>query len=138
MRQFIFNDAGVCVNPETLPRRSNKMCNAEVTVAETPNGEWCYGLRVGTDMSWLTSCCCPDRQKRATRKEAIYAAWQQAEQFFADALAEAKGCQARGRELMPGEKSYDHQITALTDMLTQIRRELDLYDPRQLTIYDLL
>lgn len=50
MRDFKFNEFGICANPEIALEASTSNSRCRVTVAQLPDGRWCHGicLHVGT------------------------------------------------------------------------------------------
>lgn len=81
MKEFIFNDCGVCTNPNVI-EKSTGVCDYEITTAFLDDG-WGYGYAFHVSANGMCGGISKERSKRyATEREAIVACAERALQFM--------------------------------------------------------
>lgn len=130
-KTFGFNINDICVSPKIPVTIKCNLCSLEIHTAESPNGRWSYGR---------TLHLCSSGYSRGAQfindpaggfpseKDAIYDALSEAEQ---EAEKELKAVKASG-----DPETATHP-TAIRQFLSEVRRKKDIYDPAQLSLFDL-
>lgn len=130
-KTFGYNIWDVCVSPNTPVHIKTKLCEFEIYTAESPCGRWEYGLTLDT----CSRCCTHGALFVAgkdlgypSEKDAIYEALVFAEERAENELNDI------GESGCPGTETYP---PALRQFLAEVRRYKDIYDPAQLSLFDL-
>lgn len=141
---FQFNICDVCLTPNHPVRIERNICELDIETAQSVNGRWCYGIHLGLHSeSSSHGAQFVDDPSRGypTEKEAIYDALLYSEERTKKKIKELE---QRGDtpddydDEESGRKSKASAILSSTRVfLKEIQRQKQIYDPKQLTLFDL-
>lgn len=143
-RSFQFNICDVCLTPNHPVRIERNICELDIETAQSVNGRWSYGILLGfySESSSHGAQFVDDLSRGyPTEKEAIYDALLYSEERTNKKIKELE---QRGNtpdyydDEESGRQPKASAILSSTRVfLKKIQRQKQIYDPKQLTLFDL-
>lgn len=141
---FQFNICDVCLTPNHPVRIERNICELDIETAQSVNGRWCYGIHLDFhNESSSHGAQFVDDPSRGypTEKAAIYDALLYAEER---SIKKIKELEQRGDT----PDDYDNEesgrqpkasavLSSTRAFLKEIQGQKQIYDPKQLTLFDL-
>ena len=136
--KFGWNIFDVCMTPNGPVKWNKGKFNFEIETAQSPNGRWDYGYKYNSGISYSSSPVgfVPNSEKGfPSEKEAVYDALKYLEGRCVREIGEC-----RDRAEYDDDGNVIKNVSALplfNQMLVHIRKYKEVYDPGQLTLFEI-